>query len=346
MVNSYKKTVERLRAQLHPLISVVQLGRWRSSELDKTAANLEPAHVISITPTTYVVDGLVFEDAAWEDPCAKRFAAIKAIEKVYGKLHSAGLKTASHSGYTIKTMASDKKVLLPNVDRRLQFVLPLNFSKTKGLLLKVAYPTLIEVVGNPFGHDVYPPHNTDDCLLLLCFEKSFTRLAFLTEYVQIGHSPRDLACIPERVNDDVPLVIAQDDTNLSYMGRETYPLSNNFFSDPKPENATTFADLCVLAGAQSNWHVNSKIETPPRNKLDLASISLLISTVQLLQTAIGFNSLVNAAYVQLLLLDEKRDETVFWRVFLNYAELIRQGSFKNAEAEAVRTFINLMKRTP
>jgi len=347
MVNPYNKTVERLRAQLHPLISALKFGPWRSFELDKTTTNLEPAHMISITQNTYVVDGLMFEDTSREEVYVKRSAAIKAIEKVYGKLHSTGLKTAGHSGYTIKTAASDKEVLLPNVDRSHQFVPLLDPSERRGLSLRVAYPVLVEVVGNPFGRDVYPQYITDDCFLLLCFEKSFMRLAFLTKYVQVGHSPRDLAYIPERVNGDVPLVIAQDDTNLSHNWSETYPLSNNFFSNLKPENATTFADLCVLARVQGNWNVNSKIETPYKScKLNLPSILLLLSTIRLLQTTIGFNALVNAAYVQLLLLDEKSDETIFWKVFLNYAERIKQHAFEKAEAEALKTFSRLTRRKP
>jgi len=153
--------------------------------------------------------------------------------------------------------------------------------------------------------------------------------------------------MPELTNEGIPFVIAEDESNISNNWYEAYPLSNSFFSDPKPQNATTFADLCALAKAQSNWSINSKIETRYRSrKLNSQSISLLLSTTRLLQLTTGFNALINAAYIQLLLLDEKDDETVFWKVFLNYAERIKRRDFEKAEEETVKLFFRLTQKKP
>ena len=286
-----EETIRRLKSRFYPFL--LNRGAVRLYTVAKFMKNYEPAHVITISDEWYSIDGLLLHGNL--DVSVKKEIAYSALEQVYGSL----VKTA------------DKSLVVPHEAR---YTL-LTTKSSKVVLPCCRIPTTAWVLESE-----ELKKNPQVNIMLCFFRQRFRRFAFLAKLKSVPPTLEYQAYLPE-FTPRRSILFAPAEGSGWYPFLES-GVSRNFFTDPKPKNASLLGDLCFLAQSSSEWKVRRKISLAnfAQNFPTVALRTKILRLAQWLKDTIGFRTFIKNAYVQLLLQDRNTPGEFFWRFLLEFAE--------------------------
>jgi len=99
-------------------------------------------------------------------------------------------------------------------------------------------------------------------------------------------------------------------------------VSGRFFVDPRPENTTTFGDLCFLTQMREKWHVDRSVpvDSTQPSGIWMYSGSVEESIAEALRCSVGLKSFVSHGLMELIIREEEDPQTRRWRCILKLLE--------------------------
>lgn len=302
-----KFIAERLRWRLHPLLIGEATVRHFPPITRKLMIYYEPAHMIVLAKENCWVDGLIKPSTI--SLKAKLCAAIKAVRTVYGPL-------------TPRKTECDKITNIPCKIWMCEKPLPQEHFGTNTCWPVQTYPMIIEYEDRGIPEVSSTPFR----YLLVLFPNDFARVAFKTggSYERMVKTalPKAFYAPEQGVDETVFLAtFARGAIACSDVG-----VSTTFFYNPKIENVRYFGDLCFLSQALENWKLETEVLSFAKGRRDV-DFQDRLSTFNIareLSKTIGFKSLAQTVYIQLLIKENNAEDLWFWRLIAENVKKIEE----------------------